>query len=90
MKPVIGVPLRYTRTNDERPILYIGEKVRRTLQKAGGAVQRRRSALPQPKDPLRIPPATLFRKKVFPKIREKPKRPKEGRGSSCPLHLPPP
>ena len=24
MKPVIGVPLRYTRTNDERPILYIG------------------------------------------------------------------
>ena len=38
MKPVIGVPLRYTRTNDERPILYIGEKVRRTLQKAGGEV----------------------------------------------------
>ena len=38
MRPVIGVPLRYTRTNDERPILYIGEKVRRTLQKAGGEV----------------------------------------------------
>ena len=38
MKPVIGVPLRYTRTSDERPILYIGERVRRTLQKAGGEV----------------------------------------------------
>lgn len=38
MRPVIGVPLRYTHMNDERPILYIGEKVRRTFQKAGGFV----------------------------------------------------
>lgn len=38
MKPIIGVPLRYTHMNDGRPILYIGEKVRRTLQKAGGLV----------------------------------------------------
>lgn len=38
MKPVIGVPLRYTHMNDVRPILYIGEKVRRTIQKAGGEV----------------------------------------------------
>lgn len=36
MKPVIGVPLRYTHMNDGRPILYLGEKVRRGLQKAGG------------------------------------------------------
>lgn len=38
MRPVIGVPLRYTHMNDGRPILYIGEKVRRTFQKAGGLV----------------------------------------------------
>lgn len=38
MKPVIGVPLRYTHMADGRPILYLGEKVRRTLQKAGAEV----------------------------------------------------
>lgn len=38
MKSVIGVPLRYTCMSDERPILYLGERVRRTLQKAGGEV----------------------------------------------------
>lgn len=38
MKPVIGVPLRYTRMADGRPILYLGERVRRTLQKAGAEV----------------------------------------------------
>lgn len=38
MKPVIGVPLRYTFMSDGRPILYLGEKVRRTIQKAGGDV----------------------------------------------------
>ena len=35
---VIGVPLRYTHMSDDRPILYLGEKVRRTLQKAGAIV----------------------------------------------------
>lgn len=35
---VIGVPLRYTHMSDGRPILYLGEKVRRTLQKAGAIV----------------------------------------------------
>lgn len=35
---VIGVPLRYTHISDNRPILYLGEKVRRTLQKAGAIV----------------------------------------------------
>jgi len=37
MKPIIGVPLRYGKL-EERPILYIGERVRRTLQKAGGEI----------------------------------------------------
>lgn len=38
MRPVIGVPLRYTHMKDGRPILYLSEKVRRTLQKAGGNI----------------------------------------------------
>ncbi len=38
MRPVIGVPLRYTHLHDGRPILYLGEKVRRAIQKAGGEV----------------------------------------------------
>ena len=38
MKPIIGVPLRYDYLKDDRPILYLGEKVRRTLQKAGAIV----------------------------------------------------
>lgn len=38
MRPIIGVPLRYDHLKDGRPILYLGEKVRRTLQKAGGIV----------------------------------------------------
>jgi len=39
MKPVIGVPLRYEHIGeDERSVLYIGEKVRRCLQKAAGNV----------------------------------------------------
>ena len=36
-KPIIGVPLRYEHL-EERPILYLGERVRRTLQKAGGEI----------------------------------------------------
>lgn len=36
--PIIGVPLRYQKLEDGRPILYLGEKVRRTIQKAGGYV----------------------------------------------------
>ncbi len=38
MKPIIGIPLRYDHLKDERPILYIGETVRRTIQRAGGEV----------------------------------------------------
>lgn len=38
MKPVIGVPLRYEHLNDMRCILYLGEKVRRCIQGAGGYV----------------------------------------------------
>lgn len=37
-RPIIGIPLRYQKLKDERPILYLGEKVRRTIQKAGGYV----------------------------------------------------
>lgn len=36
--PVIGMPLRYSKLEDDRPILYIGERLRRTIQKAGGFV----------------------------------------------------
>lgn len=38
MRPVIGVPLRYNHLPDGRPVLYLGEKVRRTLQKAKAEV----------------------------------------------------
>lgn len=38
MKPVIGVPLRYEHSKEEKCILYVTEMVRRTLQKAGGDV----------------------------------------------------
>lgn len=38
MRPIIGVPLRYDCLEDGRPILYLGEKVRRCLQKAGSEV----------------------------------------------------
>ena len=34
----IGVPLKYSRLEDGRCILYLGEKVRRTFQKAGGFI----------------------------------------------------
>lgn len=37
-KPLIGVPLRYNHTADGRPILILGERVRRTLQRAGAEV----------------------------------------------------
>lgn len=38
MKPIIGIPLRYELLKDDRPILYLSERVRRTLQNAGGIV----------------------------------------------------
>ena len=38
MRPVIGIPLRYSHLSDGRPILYLGEIVRRTFQKAGAYV----------------------------------------------------
>ena len=38
MKPVIGIPLRYAHSDDGHPILYLGEKVRRTFQRAGAEV----------------------------------------------------
>ncbi len=38
MRPVIGIPLRYQRLKDERPICYLSEKLRRTIQAAGGLV----------------------------------------------------
>ncbi|MCI8460704.1 MAG: gamma-glutamyl-gamma-aminobutyrate hydrolase family protein [Bacilli bacterium] len=38
MKAVIGVPLRYEHLDDGRCILYLGEKVRRCIQKASGYV----------------------------------------------------
>lgn len=38
MRPVIGVPLRYQRLKDDRPIVYMSEKVRRTVLQAGGLV----------------------------------------------------
>lgn len=34
----IGIPLRYNHLDDGRCILYLGERVRRTIQKAGGFV----------------------------------------------------
>lgn len=38
MHPVIGIPLRYQKLNDDRPIIYIPESLRRTIQQAGGYV----------------------------------------------------
>lgn len=38
MKPVIGIPLRYQRLSDDRPIVYMSERLRRTIQLAGGFV----------------------------------------------------
>lgn len=38
MKPIIGVPLRYQHLKDGRAIIYMSERVRRTIQKAGGEV----------------------------------------------------
>jgi putative glutamine amidotransferase len=35
---VIGIPLRYNRLDDGRCILYLSERLRRTIQKAGGFV----------------------------------------------------
>ena len=34
----IGIPLKYSHLEDGRNILYLGEKVRRTIQKAGGFI----------------------------------------------------
>ena len=36
--PIIGIPLRYNHLKDNRPILFLGEKIRRCIQKAGGFV----------------------------------------------------
>lgn len=36
--PIIGIPLRYNRLSDGRCILFLGEKIRRCIQKAGGFV----------------------------------------------------
>lgn len=38
MKPIIGIPLRYQHLKDDRCIVYMSERVRRTIQKAGGEV----------------------------------------------------
>lgn len=38
MKPIIGIPLRYQKSDEGRSILYISEKARRTIQQAGGFV----------------------------------------------------
>lgn len=38
MRPVIGIPLRYQKLSDDRPIIYIPERLRRTVQLAGGFV----------------------------------------------------
>ena len=36
--PIIGIPMRYNHLSDGRCILYLGERIRRTIQKAGGFV----------------------------------------------------
>ena len=36
--PIVGIPLRYNHLPDGRCILYLGEKIRRCIQKAGGFV----------------------------------------------------
>jgi len=38
MMPVIGIPLRYQKLGDERCIVYLSERLRRTLQVAGAYV----------------------------------------------------
>lgn len=38
MKPVIGIPLRYQKLVDNRAIIYLSERLRRTVQLAGGFV----------------------------------------------------
>lgn len=38
MKPVIGIPLRYDKLSDGRPINYIAESVRRTFINAGASI----------------------------------------------------
>lgn len=38
MRPVIGIPLRYQRLGEDRPIIYMSERLRRTIQVAGGLV----------------------------------------------------
>lgn len=38
MRPVIGIPLRYQKLSDGRAIIYISERMRRTVQLAGGFV----------------------------------------------------
>ena len=38
MKPVIGIPLRYQKLVDNRAIVYLSERLRRTVQLAGGFV----------------------------------------------------
>lgn len=38
MKPVIGIPLRYQKLIDNRAIVYMSERMRRTVQLAGGFV----------------------------------------------------
>lgn len=38
MMPVIGIPLRYQKLIDDRAIIYISERLRRTVQMAGGFV----------------------------------------------------
>ena len=36
--PVVGIPLRYTHMSDGRAILFLGEKIRRCIQRAGGFI----------------------------------------------------
>lgn len=38
MRPIIGIPLRYQCLSDGRAIIYMSERVRRTVQEAGGVV----------------------------------------------------
>ena len=38
MTTVIGIPLRYDTLKDDRPIIFLSETLRRTIQKAGGYV----------------------------------------------------
>lgn len=38
MRPIIGIPLRYQKLSDDRPILYMAERLRRTIQLAGGFI----------------------------------------------------